>query len=163
MRWKTEKVIRTIPSENWTSWYLEDGNSPVSELSLIIQNGWVPKVHIRFVSVFICEKVASKVFLFAAAYFVLCGCGKANYEENDIVFSSDKEVYWVVLQPRKQCLLCLYKWQVLTVVVHVGLQRARDDFDEKRPTKIIMLFGKKIPRQNIRPRLFEEWITPSIG
>ena len=64
-----------------------------------------------------------QVFLFAAAYFVLCGCGKANYEENDIVFSSDKEVYWVVLQPRKQCLLCLYKWQVLTVVVHVGLQR----------------------------------------
>lgn len=103
MRWKTEKVIRTIPSENWTSWYLEDGNSPVSELSLIIQNGWVPKVHIRFVSVFICEKVASKVFLFAAAYFVLCGCGKANYEENDIVFSSDKDVYWVVLQPHKQC------------------------------------------------------------
>ena len=93
MRWKTEKVIRTIPSENWTSWYLEDGNSPVSELSLIIQNGWVPKVHIRFVSVFICEKVASKVFLFAAAYFVLCGCGKENYEENDIVFSSGKDVY----------------------------------------------------------------------
>ena len=49
------------------------------------------------------------------------------------------------------------------VVVRVGLQRARDDFDEERPTKIIMLFGNKIPQQNIRPRLFEEWITPSIG
>ena len=29
------------------------------------------------------------------------------------------------------------------VVVHVGLQRARDDFDEERSNKTIMLFGKK--------------------
>ena len=28
------------------------------------------------------------------------------------------------------------------VVVHVGLQRARDDFDEKRSNETIMLFGK---------------------
>ena len=28
------------------------------------------------------------------------------------------------------------------VVVHVGLQRAKDDFDEKRSNKTIMLFGK---------------------
>ena len=27
-------------------------------------------------------------------------------------------------------------------VVHVGLQQARDDFDEKRSNKTIMLFGK---------------------
>ena len=30
------------------------------------------------------------------------------------------------------------------VVVHVGLQRARDDFDEERSNKTIMLFGKKV-------------------
>ena len=28
------------------------------------------------------------------------------------------------------------------VVIHVGLQRARDDFEEKRSNKAIMLFGK---------------------
>ena len=28
------------------------------------------------------------------------------------------------------------------VVVHVGLQRAKDDFDEKRSNKTIILFGK---------------------
>ena len=28
------------------------------------------------------------------------------------------------------------------VVIHVGLQRARDDFEEKRSNKTIMLFGK---------------------
>ena len=40
-------------------------------------------------------------------------------------------------------------------MVHVGLERARDDFDKERSKKTIVLFGKKIPRQNVRAWLFE--------